>query len=238
MGRNKDHSNCGTGKKIFTVCTNTIKYFVNLVQTVKHMPIFNRNDVIYLAVKVEIQIPQKYIFYTMNLALVEISWNSILRESRDHFVYVPSQRDMALYCNAVSHWLGPYTEWSLWKHARLSLKHFNVYIPSSTEATVHIFSTFGHIHLCDIHVFKHNCCVRFFFSRYLAIRNNNVCLALAACGSATTINKQFTMTSQVCTGIFLPLGLFQGRPSLFGPRYWAFVWGIHRWPVNSPHKGQ
>ena len=22
------------------------------------------------------------------------------------------------------------------------------------------------------------------------------------------------------------------------PRYWTFVRGIHRWPVNSPHKGQ
>ena len=22
------------------------------------------------------------------------------------------------------------------------------------------------------------------------------------------------------------------------PRYWSFVWGIHRWLVNSPHKGQ
>ena len=22
------------------------------------------------------------------------------------------------------------------------------------------------------------------------------------------------------------------------PRYWSFVVGIHRWPVNSPHKGQ
>ena len=22
------------------------------------------------------------------------------------------------------------------------------------------------------------------------------------------------------------------------PRYWLIVWGIHRWPVNSPHKGQ
>ena len=22
------------------------------------------------------------------------------------------------------------------------------------------------------------------------------------------------------------------------PRYWSFVWGIHQWPVNSPHKGQ
>ena len=23
-----------------------------------------------------------------------------------------------------------------------------------------------------------------------------------------------------------------------GPRYWSFKWGIHRWPVNSPRKGQ
>ena len=22
------------------------------------------------------------------------------------------------------------------------------------------------------------------------------------------------------------------------PRYWPFLWGIHRWPVNSPHKDQ
>ena len=22
------------------------------------------------------------------------------------------------------------------------------------------------------------------------------------------------------------------------PRYWPFLWGIHRWPVDSPHKGQ
>ena len=22
------------------------------------------------------------------------------------------------------------------------------------------------------------------------------------------------------------------------PRYWPFGWGIHRWPLNSPHKGQ
>ena len=22
------------------------------------------------------------------------------------------------------------------------------------------------------------------------------------------------------------------------PRYWPLVWGIHRWPVNSPRKGQ
>ena len=33
---------------------------------------------------------------------------------RDHSVYVPSQWEMALQCNAISHSLGTYTEWSLW----------------------------------------------------------------------------------------------------------------------------
>ena len=32
---------------------------------------------------------------------------------RDHSVYEPSQWETALHCNAVSLWLGTYTEWSL-----------------------------------------------------------------------------------------------------------------------------
>ena len=32
---------------------------------------------------------------------------------RDHFVYAFSQWETTLQCNIVSHWLGPYTEWSL-----------------------------------------------------------------------------------------------------------------------------
>ena len=32
---------------------------------------------------------------------------------RDHSVYAPSQWETVLQCNAVSHWLGSYTEWSL-----------------------------------------------------------------------------------------------------------------------------
>ena len=32
---------------------------------------------------------------------------------RDNSVYVPSQWEMALHCNAISHWLGAYIEWSL-----------------------------------------------------------------------------------------------------------------------------
>ena len=32
---------------------------------------------------------------------------------RDHSVYASIQWEMALHSNAVSHWLGAYTEWSL-----------------------------------------------------------------------------------------------------------------------------
>ena len=31
----------------------------------------------------------------------------------DHFVYMPSQWEMMLHCNVVSHWLGACTKWSL-----------------------------------------------------------------------------------------------------------------------------
>ena len=35
---------------------------------------------------------------------------------RDHSAYVLSQWEVALHCNAISHWLGTYTEWSLNMH--------------------------------------------------------------------------------------------------------------------------
>ena len=35
--------------------------------------------------------------------------SSHLFEFKDHFVYAPSQWEMALLCNAISHWLGTYT---------------------------------------------------------------------------------------------------------------------------------
>ena len=35
-------------------------------------------------------------------------------DHRDHSVYAHSQWERALDCNAASHWLGVYTEWSLW----------------------------------------------------------------------------------------------------------------------------
>ena len=36
----------------------------------------------------------------------------------DHAVYAPNQWEMALQCNAVSHWLGSCTEWSVFDKSR------------------------------------------------------------------------------------------------------------------------
>ena len=33
---------------------------------------------------------------------------------RDHSLYAPSQWEMTLHCNVISHWLGAYMKWSLW----------------------------------------------------------------------------------------------------------------------------
>ena len=42
---------------------------------------------------------------------------------RDHSVYAPSQSEMALHCNTVSHWLG--TEWTMMKIAGVDcIEHF------------------------------------------------------------------------------------------------------------------
>ena len=46
----------------------------------------------------------------------------------------------------------------------------------------------------------------------------------------------FTVTCPGCFWLLLPHDdVIKWRHF---PRYWPFVRGIHRWPVNSPHKGQ
>ena len=37
----------------------------------------------------------------------------MMRMRRNHFVHAPSQWEMMLHCNVISHWLGAYTKWSL-----------------------------------------------------------------------------------------------------------------------------
>ena len=46
---------------------------------------------------------------------------------RDHFVNVPSQWKTTLHCNVVSHWLGAYTNWSLYMYTRTH-NHVHIYI--------------------------------------------------------------------------------------------------------------
>ena len=45
------------------------------------------------------------------LAHLNIDWRLLIY--RDHFVHAPSQWEMTLQCNIISHWLGAYTKWSL-----------------------------------------------------------------------------------------------------------------------------
>ena len=42
-----------------------------------------------------------------------IVFNVVIYYSRDYFVNAPSQWEMTLQCNIISHWLGAYTKWSL-----------------------------------------------------------------------------------------------------------------------------
>ena len=50
---------------------------------------------------------------------------------RDDSVFAPSQWEMALHCNAISHWLGTYTESSLNVNQRISCHQFCCCLHSS-----------------------------------------------------------------------------------------------------------
>ena len=54
--------------------------------------------------------------------------------------------------------------------------------------------------------------------------NTMIYLALNSTGPLTGTIKLFVHVNVIKWKLF--------------PRYWPFVWGIHRSPVNSPHKGQ
>ena len=56
---------------------------------------------------------------------LKLLWLTYDISYRDHSVYAPNQWEMALQCNAVSHWLGAYTEWS-----------HSVYAPSQWETAL------------------------------------------------------------------------------------------------------
>ena len=51
---------------------------------------------------------------------------ALLWYHRDHFVNAPSQWEMTLHCNVISHWLGAYTKWSRY-HFEWSRWHENMF---------------------------------------------------------------------------------------------------------------
>ena len=51
-----------------------------------------------------------------------VPMSAALISHRDHSMYAPSQWEMALHCNAISHWLCAYTQWSL-SHHQIVLSH-------------------------------------------------------------------------------------------------------------------
>ena len=67
----------------------------------------------------------------------------------------------------------------------------------------------------------------------------NVSCDMLICNAMLGIDKQWRNRSNIVTlvSICLPISWWRHQRETF-PRYWPFVRGIHRWLVNSPHKGQ
>ena len=66
-------------------------------------------EMIYTTVDHRLQVSPRIFIYGLVLWL-ELAVSNLLQGS---FVNVPSQWEMTLHCNVVSHWLGAYTTWSL-----------------------------------------------------------------------------------------------------------------------------
>ena len=47
-------------------------------------------------------------------------------QNNHNFVYAPSQWEMLLHCNGISHWLGPYTKLSLWRYCLWSCTKLSI----------------------------------------------------------------------------------------------------------------
>ena len=83
---------------------------------------------------------------------------------------------------------------------------------------------------------------------YLSIVPFQITSILTVCPTACTVWQQDKHES--CILLALCEGSSQGASDMESvsqddvikwkhfPRYWPFLWGIHRSPVNSPHKGQ
>ena len=74
----------------------------------------------------------------------------------NHSGYAPSQWEMTIQCNVVSHWLSAYTEWWLGEYGGLDLATFRKNRPlllAKGVVTVFLVATDGSVVVCVYHPF-------------------------------------------------------------------------------------
>ena len=158
---------------------------------------------------------------------------------RDHFVCASSQWETTLHCNVVSHWLGVYTKWSL-NLAVYPIKYADSFV-------VFCFLWLYHQSSTD------NCILRPISSHSWGLLHwhcDNQITVIFLFGTSGVRSKDMSICMYIDTALALGKSCmyeWHGRIELCHddvikwkhfPRYWPFVRGIHRSPVNSPHKGQ
>ena len=76
---------------------------------------------------------------------------------------------------------------------------------------------------------------------YSSFKNNNISQTIKTTTNTKIENNVYLITT-VLVKYFCLLSNFSYNDDAIRwkhfPRYWPFVWGIHRSPVNSPHRGQ
>ena len=156
----------------------------------------------------------------------------------DHFVYAPSQWETALHWNIVSHWLGAYTKWS----------------PNHTINRHVQFAQTCHIALQFYHE-EHFSLIKLLTEKYRVdnwVENNNpnktdwqrslgdiesskstITMRRTRDNSRGDHSLEWRHNERNGVSNHQPHDCFLSR--LFGRK--SKVRWIHRWPVNSPHKG-
>ena len=163
----------------------------------------------------------------------------VLSESRSNDLYTqynvradsrfaPSQWETALLCNDVSHWLGAILElallaWyhSMWSKLCKSVVLFRGSVISRNKCLVYL-SFWGN---CGWHISNH--VIQYFNMVLLFLQRYGDVTISAKASQITNISTVFF--SAVCSGV--QQRKHQSSASV------AFVRGIHRRPVDSPHKG-
>ena len=172
-----------------------------------------------------------------------------LADCRDHSVHASSQWETTLHCNVVSHWLGAYTKWSLWL---IQLRVALVYQCHDRPSFV-VIPDFGNdtdmLPICTHTSSEHASITRLaseircittqmhFYHDILAYMTH-VTYSTSAwqCHYSDVIMGM--MASQITSLTIVYTTVYSGADQRKhqSTASLAFVRGIHRWPVNSPHK--